>query len=109
FEQVPWRHQGTFDRKLRVAAFRQDTVDASEATNARAAVEDLVDDAFYDEFTNSTEIATALVGHDVLFVYDQQDPANMGAVGDAWEPTLRTFLAAGGVGRARPRSAARTP
>jgi len=97
FEQVPWRHQGIFDRKLRVAAFRQDTVDTSEATNARAAVEDLVDDAFYDEFTNSTEIAAALVGHDVLLVYDQEDPTNMGAVGDAWEPTLRTFLEAGGI------------
>jgi hypothetical protein len=97
FEQVPWIHQGTFDRKLRVAAFRQDTVDAGEATNAKAAVADLLDDAFYDEFTNSTEIATALVGHDVLLVYDQQDPADMGAVGDAWEPTLRGFLEAGGI------------
>src|SRR5262249_54668914 len=97
FEQVPWRHMSTFQRKLRVAAFRQDTVDATEAANARAAVADLVDDAFYDEFTNSTETATALVGHDFLFVYDQQDPLDMAAVGDAWEPTLRTFLDAGGV------------
>src|SRR5262249_33322895 len=97
FEQVPWRHQGTFDRKIRVAAFREPSVDATEATNARAAVADLVDPAFYDEFSNSTQIATALVDHDVLFVYDQQDVQNIGAVGVAWEPTLRAFLDAGGI------------
>lgn len=96
-EQVPWRHQQTFDRKVRVTAFRQATVDDVEAAHAQAAIADLVDSAAYQEVTDAANVTATLTGSDVFLVYDQQDPDNIAAIGAALEPTLRGFLDAGGV------------
>jgi hypothetical protein len=97
FEQVPFRLKKTFDRKLRVAAYRQDTVAQSSVVHAFGAITDLVDLPSYREFNIPGELGDKLAGSDVLLVYDQQDPTNLDALGIVWEPSLRAFLDAGGV------------
>jgi hypothetical protein len=109
-EQVPWLHEGPnqtslFDRPIQLAAFRGPMTSNTEVTNALGAINSLIDTSFYTdhEFSDPNDLDTALLGADVLLIYDQQDPAGTNTypssfqIGVMWHDALETYLDAGGI------------
>jgi hypothetical protein len=91
---VPGLKTKAWTRKPRVAWFNAggDHVNSTEFGNVVDIWTPIIDTAASHEFTVAGQIATQIVDADILFVFDQGDPATATAIANAWNlPNASTF------------------
>jgi hypothetical protein len=103
---VELAHASTYTRAIRVIGWvnPNGTVDPTQHDTTLAALDDgiaaggLHAAAHQGDFSDTSQLAAALAGNDVLLVYNQSNAGQyLWDVGAMWEPVLADFLAHGGV------------
>src|SRR5262249_25629569 len=92
---VTLAHAATYSRPIRILEYVGPLVNLANRDPLRTGIGLQYD--YAGPLSSPTGFDTALIGCDVLLVYDQRDPSGMAAVGTEWGPALSAFLGRGGV------------